>query len=194
VAPLILASTSRYRHALLSRLAVAFTAEAPECDEDALKIVHADATPQQLAERLALAKAVSLRTRFPAAIIIGSDQLAELDGDILGKPGTRAAALAQLERLNGRQHRLITAVAISTPERVLTHTDVTQLHMRALSLAQLERYVDADQPLDCAGSYKLEAAGISLFARIDSADHSAITGLPLLAVTRMLAELGFTLP
>ncbi len=185
---------SPYRRALLSRLGVAFTVEAPACDEDALKIVHADATPQQLAERLALAKAGSLRARFPDAVIIGSDQLAELDGTILGKPGTRAAALEQLQRLNGRRHRLITATAISTPDQVLTHTDITALHMRALSRAQCERYVEADRPLDCAGSYKLEAAGISLFARIDSADHSAITGLPLLAVTRMLAELGFTLP
>jgi len=193
MAPLILASTSRYRRALLDRLGVPYQAEAPRCDEEALK--QPGMAPQALAEYLAEAKAASVAELFPDAVVIGSDQLVALDEEMLGKPGTAAAAVAQLERLAGRSHRLITALVVAGPDGARRrHTDVTTLVMRRLDRAALERYVAADQPLDCAGAYKLECRGIALFERIDSADHSAITGLPLIALSGILRDIGYALP
>lgn len=189
---LVLASTSRYRGELLARLAVPFVAAAPDCDEDAYKA--RGLAPQELAETLALVKAESLRAAYPGAAILGGDQLAAIDGEILGKPGSAAAASAQLARLAGRTHTLFTAVALVLGDRALRHTDVTHLTMRPLSAEQIARYVAADAPLDCAGSYKLERLGIALFVRIESADHTAVTGLPLLALTGMLAEIGIVTP
>ncbi|MBA3936126.1 MAG: septum formation protein Maf [Planctomycetes bacterium] len=193
---LVLASTSRYRRQLLERLGLPFRALAPACDEEALK--DPALSPQALAEMLALAKARSLTAGLPAATIIGSDQVAAVHLDdswrILGKPGSAARAVEQLALLAGREHVLITAMAVLDRGQVHTHTDVTRLHMRPLERAQLERYVAADQPLDCAGAYKLEARGITLFADIISADHSAITGLPLIALTAILARCGYVMP
>jgi len=189
---LILASTSPYRRALLDRLGVPFTARAPACDEEALK--DPALAPQALAEALAEAKARSIADQVPQAVVIGSDQVCEVDGRILGKPGTSERAVDQLLALQGREHRLITAMTVIAPGTVHRHTDVTHLRMRPLDRAALERYVARDQPLDCAGAYKLEAAGISLFTAIASEDASAITGLPLLALTRILSGLGFPLP
>ncbi len=189
---LVLASTSRYRGELLARLGVPFLAAAPDCDEDAYKA--RGLAPRELAETLALAKAESLRAAHPGAAILGGDQLAALDGEILGKPGSEAAARAQLARLAGRTHTLFTAAALLAPGRVLRHTDVTHLTMRPLSAEQIARYVAADDPVDCAGSYKLERLGIALFERIESADHTAIVGLPLLALTSMLIEVGIVIP
>ncbi len=190
--PLLLASGSRYRRELLSRLGLAFSAEPPDCDEDAYKARGLG--PEQLAETLALAKARSLVARFPGATILGSDQVPAVDGKILDKPGTADRAVEQLLLLNGREHRLITAVALLSGDRLLQHTDVTRLSMRHLTRAQIERYVAADLPLDCAGSYRLESRGIALFSSIDSADHTAIVGLPLIALTGMLAGLGYEIP
>lgn len=193
---LILASTSRYRRALLERLGVPFTALAPACDEEALKDPRL--APQALAEFLAEAKASSIAVQQPQAVVIGSDQLAavEVDGrwTILGKPGTAAKAVEQLALLSGRTHVLITAMVVARGAERWRHTDVTRLTMRPLERVALERYVAADQPLDCAGAYKLECRGIALFTAIDSADASAITGLPLLALTRILAGLGYAIP
>jgi septum formation protein len=189
---LILASTSRYRGELLARLGVPFVAAAPDCDEDAYKA--RGLSPQELAETLALVKAESLRAAYPDAAILGGDQLAAIDDEILGKPGGEAAACAQLARLAGRTHTLFTAAALITRGRILRHTDVTRLTMRPLSAEQIARYVAADQPVDCAGSYKLEQLGIALFSRIESADHTAIVGLPLLAITAMLGEVGIVIP
>lgn len=193
---LVLASTSRYRRQLLERLGVPFRALAPDCDEEALKDPRL--TPRTLAESLALAKARSLEATLPGAAIIGSDQVAAVQEagawTILGKPGSAERAGDQLMRLSGRDHVLITAMVVLRAGQVHAHTDVTTLTMRPLDRAAIDRYVTADQPLDCAGSYKLEARGVALFARIDSADHSAITGLPLIALTRILAGLGFIIP
>lgn len=189
---LILASTSKYRRALLERLGLPFRAVAPLCDEDSLK--DPNLGPQALAEHLARAKAASVAAVEPQAVVIGSDQVAEVDGLILGKPGSAEAAVAQLERLQGREHRLITAMTVIAPGGSQHHTDITRLQMRPLDRAALQRYVARDQPLDCAGAYKLEAGGITLFARILSDDHSAITGLPLLALTRIVHQLGLRLP
>jgi len=189
---LVLASTSRYRRELLARLGLPFRAVAPACDEEALKLPGL--RPEHLAARLALGKAESLRPTEPGATLVGSDQLVALGDVILGKPGTAARAAEQLAMLAGRTHALVTAVAVVHAGGVLEHVDVTTLSMRPLTAAQIERYVAADAPLDCAGSYKLEARGIALFDRIDSADHSAVTGLPLIALTSMLASIGYPVP
>lgn len=189
---LILASTSRYRRALLERLGMPFRGEAPRCDEEALKVPGM--APRALAEHLADAKARSVAAEFPQAVVIGSDQLVALGDEVLGKPGDEARARAQLARLAGREHVLVTAMTVIAPSGIHRHTDVTTLAMRALDAEAIARYVAADRPLDCAGAYKLEARGIALFARIDSADHSAITGLPLIALTTILRGLGFSVP
>jgi septum formation protein len=189
---LILASTSRYRRELLERLGIPFRALAPACDEEALK----DPTlkPRALAEKLALAKAESLRGAHPEAAIIGGDQVAELGGRVLGKPGTAEGARAQLALMAGKEHRLITAIVVHHGGIPYRFTDIAVLHMRPLTPEQIARYVELDQPLDCAGSYKLERAGVALFERIESADHTAITGLPLMTLARILGQCGFDIP
>jgi septum formation protein len=191
---LILASTSPYRRALLERLGLPFRCRAPGVDEDALK--GQGLTPRELADRLALAKAdaVARLEPNPASIVIGSDQLVAFEGRVLGKPGSVERAVEQLHSLSGREHELITAMAVIQGSRVIQHTDVARLRVRPLSRPEIERYVLADQPIDCAGSYKLEARGIALFDQIISADHSAITGLPLMALTTILRDLGVAIP
>ncbi|MFM7073385.1 MAG: Maf family protein [Planctomycetota bacterium] len=189
---LLLASTSRYRRELLERLGVSFRCLAPAVDEEPIKRLGLE--PRSVAERLAREKALSLADREPTATIIGSDQVAAVDRDILGKPGTAARAIAQLSRLAGREHILITAVAIWHRGQLWEHTEIARLTMRALTSDELARYVAADSPLDCAGSYKLEQRGVGLFAAIDCADHSAITGLPLIAVAGHLRTLGYSIP
>ena len=191
---LILASTSPYRRELLARLGVPFQCESPGVDEDAAKRAISD--PVVLAEHLASAKAQAVAERFPDAVVIGSDQLAAVDGEVLGKPGTAERSVEQLERLAGRTHELVTAVCVLRKRdgRTATHTDRTLLTMRNLAREEFERYVAADRPLDCAGSYKIEAAGIALFSRIETEDFTAITGLPLMAVVRMMREFGVVIP
>jgi septum formation protein len=187
-----LASTSTYRRALVERLGVPFRCEAPRVDEDSLK--QPDLAPRVLAEMLAEAKAQSIADAFPNAVVIGSDQVACCEGMILGKPGTAERAIEQLLGMAGRTHELITAMVVVHRGTVQRHTDVTRLHMRRLTRDAIARYVAADCPLDCAGSYKLESRGIVLFEQIESADHSAITGLPLMALTSILRELSFAIP
>ena len=192
---LVLASTSPYRRDLLTRLGLPFTARAPGCDEESLKASLGGGTPpDRLAAALARAKAESLAEAEPGALVIGADQVAALDGEILGKPGSAEQAAQQLARLAGRAHVLVTAVALALDGKVREHVDVTRLFMRPLSRAQIERYVAADAPIDCAGSYRIEARGITLFERIESADHDAIVGLPLIALTSMLGAMGYPVP
>ena len=189
---LVLASTSSYRRDLLSRLGLSFEVCGPECDEDDWK--GRGLGPSALAQALARAKAESVRPRFPEAWVLGSDQVCSLGEEVLGKPGDTDRATRMLMRLQGSEHRLCTAVALIGPDGVREHLDVTSLHMRTLDAAAAARYVEADRPLDCAGAYKLESRGIALFSRIESDDHTAVTGLPLMAVTSMLLEAGFKLP
>ena len=189
---LILASPSKYRKALIERLGVPFRCVDPMVDESTWKAAISD--PRSLAEALALAKARAVAGRFPAAVVIGGDQVVALDGQILGKPGTDERAVAQLRAMAGRSHGLITAMAVVAPGRTYQETDVATLGVRPLSLGAIERYVAVDHPADCVGSYKLEARGITLFDRIEARDHSAITGIPLIALTSILLELGFTIP
>ncbi|TNF23487.1 MAG: septum formation protein Maf [Deltaproteobacteria bacterium] len=188
---LILASTSRYRKALLERLGVSFDAMAPDCDETA----HPGLGPDALARILAREKATSVA--IEDALVIGSDQVVDLDGEVLGKPHTAAAAEAQLRRMAGRSHRLVTAVAVHDTRtgRTLDAVDVHTMTMRALDDARIAAYVAHDAPLDCAGSYLLERRGIALFSRIEAdpetADDTAIIGLPLMKTLRLLAEHGY---
>lgn len=188
--PLLLASTSRYRRELLERLRLPFHIARPEVDE----------TPQDgetvpaMAARLAHAKAAAIAAQHPGAWVLGSDQAAELDGAPLGKPGQREAAIAQLSAMAGRQVRFHTAVALVRDSETLTTHDITTVRFRSLVPAEIERYVDAEQPFDCAGSFKSEGLGITLFDAIESTDPTALVGLPLIAVSRMLREAGFDLP
>ena len=191
---LVLASTSRYRRDLLARLGHPFEAVAPTCDEDAVKAEGHSA--DVLVRRLARLKAESVRARYPDPLIIGSDQVAEVDGRILGKPGTPAAAEAQLRRLRGREHRLLTALCVldARTGRLAEALDIHTLRLRPLSDAQIARYVAAESPLDCAGSYKIEGLGIALFESIQGTDHTAIIGLPLTLLVSLLAPFGLELP
>lgn len=189
---LILASTSPYRKALLDRLGIAYRVARPEFEER--DFPRDGLSPKVVAESLAAGKARSVQAREPRAIIIGCDQLVSLDGRILGKPGTTERAVAQLEAMSGRVHELITAVFVAGPDSEIAHTDISRLRMRDLDRSQIERYVASDAPLDCAGSYKLEERGVLLFDRIETEDATAITGLPLLALIRILERLGCVLP
>ena len=188
---LVLASTSPYRRALLERLGVPFEALAPSCDERAF----VGLAPLELARTLALDKARSIGT--PGALVIGSDQVVDLDGEVLGKPGTVAGAVEQLRRLSGRSHRLVTAVAVHEPDsgRAEVDVDIHTLTMRHLERPAIERYVAHDRPLGCAGAYAIEARGVALFERVeadpDTADDTAIVGLPLMKTLRLLRAFGY---
>ncbi|WP_406695799.1 nucleoside triphosphate pyrophosphatase [Singulisphaera sp. Ch08] len=191
---LVLASTSSYRRTLLARLGLPFRCLAPRVDEEASKRERGDWEPRELAEHLAVAKAQSLCQAEPNATLIGSDQLVSFEGRVYGKPGTVEGAVEQLLAMAGQSHQLITALAVWAQGQTYIHTDITTMCMRPLSREELERYVAADRPLDCAGSYKLEERGISLFDRIETQDYTSIMGLPLIALTSLLRPLGYPIP
>jgi septum formation protein len=188
---LVLATTSPYRRALLETIGVRFLVESPLFEEDHGR--HLD--PATLAIAFARGKAESLAARFPDAVIVGADQVPELEGRILGKPGSEGRAIEQLLALQGRTHRLITAVAVHDAARKTTeHRAVVHaMRMRPLSRATIEAYVARDRPLDCAGSYRVEARGALLFEEMCGADHTAIVGLPLTVVADLLARVGVDL-
>ena len=189
--PLILASTSRYRRELLERLRLPFHIARPDVDEAPLP----GEAPPALARRLAWAKAKAISAQHPDAWIIGSDQVAALGAQPLGKPGTRENALAQLGAMSGRDIAFHTAVCLLRgDEPALEAMDTTLVRFRELQAKEIERYVDAEQPLDCAGSFKSEGLGIALFEHIESKDPTALVGLPLIALSRMLRGAGFELP
>lgn len=191
---LILASTSRYRHQLLARLGLPFQAASPDVDETPR---HGE-TPRALALRLAEAKALAVASRFPGALVIGSDQAAELDGRALGKPGTLAAAETQLAASSGRCVQFHTALCLADARggatTVTTAADVTRVVFRPLENAEIRRYLDIERPFDSAGSFKCEGLGITLFERIENEDPTALIGLPLIALSRMLRAAGVLLP
>ena len=185
--PLLLASGSRYRAQLLARLQLPFAAEATQTDETPLPGEGVDA----LVQRLARAKAAALAERQPDAWILGSDQAASLDGLVLGKPGSRERALEQLLAASGRSVRFLTAVTLFADGIWRQALDITTVHFRVLGPREIERYLDREAVLDCAGSFKCEGYGISLFEAIDSRDPTGLIGLPLIAVTRLLREAGY---
>ena len=185
---LILASTSRYRRELLARLRVPFDVLSPGVDEAPQ---HGEA-PRELALRLAIAKAEAVAGLHPEAVVIGSDQVCELDGQPLGKPGNHAGAVAQLRILSGRSAVFLTAVAVSHRARGFAHADLASVRVvfRELADDEIERYLQLDQPYDCAGSAKSESLGIALLSSIDSDDPTALIGLPLIRTVRLLREAG----
>jgi septum formation protein len=189
---LILASKSIYRRELLARLGLPFRCAAPRVDEGPFQARAIE--PGAIATGLARAKAECIAAEEPSALVIGSDQVVAFEGQILGKPGTPERAVEQLLAMAGREHQLLTAVALAGAGEVQVHLDTTRLRLRSLSRAEAERYVAADRPIDCAGGYKIEQLGIALFDRIETKDQTAIVGLPLLALCRMLRSRGLALP
>jgi septum formation protein len=191
---IVLASTSRYRGELLRRLLPDFVQHAPGTDETPF----ANEIPAERAVRLAIAKAEALAGDFSDALIIGSDQVAELDGRCQDKPGTVAHAHAQLQASSGRQVVFHTAICLLDTRhgrpRHATALDRTRVHFRHLQTDEIARYVERENPLDCAGSFKCEGLGISLFERIENNDPTALIGLPLIALARLLRAAGVVLP
>ncbi|MHA7878287.1 MAG: Maf family protein [Saccharospirillum sp.] len=188
--PLLLASTSPYRARLLATLGIAFKQASPEADETPLPGESSEA----LALRLAQQKADSLTGRFPEHLIIGSDQTASLeDGSRLTKPGNPVNAIAQLSASSGQSVRFHTAVAFGGQNRA-TWCVITDVRFRSLTRTEIERYVNREQPLDCAGSFKVEGLGITLFESVRSDDPHALVGLPLISLASRLRALGWALP
>jgi septum formation protein len=187
-----LGSTSRYRAELLRRIVTDFEQRAPGTDETPL----ADEAPRDRALRLAIAKARAAAEGLDDALVIGSDQVAELGGAVLDKPGIAQRAREQLTASSGHEVHFHTALCLhdtrSGEDRV--HVDHTVVMFRSLSTDEIDRYIEREQPLDCAGSFKCEGLGISLFERIDNEDPSALIGLPLIALSRLLREAGVALP
>jgi septum formation protein len=189
---LILASTSPYRKALLSAFGLKFMSHAPDGDESVWKR-QGPIELEELTRFLALRKAHSLSGKFPDAVILGSDQIAEFEGRRLDKPGTRERAREQLLAMRGKSHRLITSLAVCFGPENYAHTDVTTIHMREFDEATLQAYLDLDQPFDCAGSYKIERAGLCLIDSVETQDPSAIQGLPLTGLIKAFEKLNLHL-
>ncbi len=190
-AHLILASTSRYRRELLSRLTADFTVESPEIDESA----NDGELPAELAQRLALEKAAAVAARFPEALVIGSDQSATIDGiEPLGKPGGFDVARGQLRAASGRTMHFHTAIAaVRTIDGFCEQALVgTRVRFRTLTDGEIDAYLHIEQPYDCAGSAKVEGLGIALLEAIEGDDPTALIGLPLIALTRMLRKAGLS--
>jgi len=189
--PLILGSTSAYRRELLERLRIPFTVESPHVDETPLP----GEAPAALAVRLALAKARAVAERFPDSVVIGSDQVADLDGCPLGKPGNHTRAVEQLQRMRGKTVIFQTAVAVVCAQSGFAQESLApvKVKFRDLTDAEIEAYLLAEKPYDCAGSAKSEGLGIALLDSIENDDPTALVGLPLIRTSRMLREAGIAL-
>ena len=189
--PLILGSTSRYRKELLTRLRIPFETASPDVDETP----HSNESPKDLALRLALAKARAVALKHPEAVVIGSDQVADLEGTPLGKPGNHANAILQLQRMRGKTVIFQTALSVVCIATGFERTDLAEVKVkfRDLSDAEIETYLRAEEPYDCAGSAKSEGLGIALLDAIDNDDPTALIGLPLIRTCQMLREAGVKL-
>jgi septum formation protein len=185
---LVLASTSRYRRELLARLRLPFDVESPEVDETPMR----GERPEALAQRLAAAKARAVAQRHPTAVVIGSDQVADLDGVPIGKPGSHERATAQLSRMSGRSVVFHTAIAVLCEARAFAAAAIVPVtvRFRTLSPDEIERYLRAEEPYDCAGSAKCETLGIALLEAIESDDPTALVGLPLIRTCDLLRRAG----
>lgn len=186
--PIVLASSSAYRRELLKKLAIDFSCCAADVDETP----RPNEPPAELALRLSVEKALAVGRSHPAHWVIGSDQVAAFDGEILGKPGGREWAVAQLQRQSGKVVSFYTGLCLldSASGRYLTALDWCQVHFKPLSLPQIEYYLDVDRPYDCAGSFKSEALGIALFDKICGEDPNALIGLPLIKLVGLLQQFG----
>ncbi len=189
---LILGSTSPFRKELLNKLGLSFTADAPDIDET----MHAGERPQALVQRLALEKARAVAEKHTDALVIGSDQVACIDNDILGKPGNRERAIAQLTQAAGKRVSFYTGLCLLNSDSGESQVacEPFHVHFRPLSQAQIERYLDAEEPYNCAGSFKSEGLGISLFERLEGDDPNSLIGLPLIRLIAMLEREGVSLP
>lgn len=185
---LVLASSSRYRRALLEQLRLPFVCASPDIDERP----QPGEAVAALVARLALAKARALAGNFPEALIIGSDQACALDGRILGKPGNAANAMAQLQACSGRRVTFHTGLVLYDARRDAWQesVDTYTVHFRELGETEIARYVELEQPLDCAGSFKVEGLGITLFSALEGRDFNSLIGLPLLSLCEMLRAAG----
>lgn len=189
---IILASASKYRKELLERLGIDFQCIPADIDEDSFKSKISD--PAELAKVLAYEKAKVVFEKHPDAIVIGSDQLGYIDNQILGKTGSFDGSVKQLKLLSGKEHKLLTAYCVISNIKNVLKLNVTKLKMKNLNDLQIKNYLRKDNPFDCAGSYKLELNGISLFENIETVDHTAIIGLPLIELGLDLEEFGVTVP
>lgn len=189
---LVLASTSLYRKKLMQKLHLDFETAAPNIDETP----YIDETPEQLVIRLSQAKALALQHQFPNALIIGSDQIAVVDGKILGKPGDHASALQQLQYTSGKRVTFLTGLCVfnSFSEQCHISTDTTIATFRTLDSDALERYLFLEKPYDCAGSFKSEGYGICLLESIETQDPNALIGLPLIHLVRLLQREAVCVP
>jgi septum formation protein len=189
---LILASTSMYRRALLEKLGIPFSCVGPCIDETPLHGENA----AQLVQRLALEKAQAVAKNNASSWIIGSDQVCTINGKIVGKPGSASAAITQLQAASGQKISFFTGLCLydGTNERYQLLAEPFHVHFRILSLTQIERYINAETPFDCAGSFKSEGLGISLFQQLEGRDPNTLIGLPLIALVDMFAAWGFELP
>lgn len=186
---LVLASGSRHRRTLLERLGIPFVQDSPDIDESPLP----GEEPVATAVRLAREKARAVLARHPGAIVIGSDQVAVRDGERLGKPGDAARAAEQLSRSSGRPVEFMTAVCVvaaAFPDEPREHVDITRVVFRPLTSGAIARYLEADRPFDCAGSFRSESLGIALLERIDTQDPTGLVGLPLIWLAGALEDLG----
>ena len=188
---LILASSSPYRRALLERLGLAFECVAPDVDESALP----GEAPQGLARRLAVTKARAIAAQHPDALVIGSDQVAAVGGEPRGKPGNAEAAAAQLRSSAGQRVSFFTGLALVGENKSieLTHVEPFHVHFRPLSEADIAGYLKREDALDCAGSFKVEGLGITLFERLEGDDPTSLEGLPLISLTTLLGKAGINL-
>lgn len=184
--PLILASSSRYRAELLARLHLPFSAQSPDVDETPLP----GETPHELALRLAVAKAEVVAKQHPGSLVIGADQVATINGEAIGKPGTHEKAVAQLQQLSGQTVLFHSALCVHDGQRHEAEDIVTRCVFRTLSDEEIDTYLRLDTPYDTAGSAKAESLGISLMSAMHSDDPTAIIGLPLIALSRMLRSFG----
>lgn len=190
--PVVLASSSTYRAELLRKLRIDFIASSSDIDESPLP----DEAPEHLAQRLAHSKACAVSQHYPKHLIIGSDQVAVCGNTLLGKPGTKQQSIAQLKVQSGQIVHFFTAISVldSQSGRCLSDLDVCEVHFKSLSMLQIQRYVDLEQPFDCAGSFKSEGYGIVLFEKIVAEDPNALVGLPLIKLVRLLNQFGLELP
>ncbi|MCR9205212.1 MAG: Maf family protein [Halobacteriovoraceae bacterium] len=189
---ILLASTSPYRAALLERLCLSFDTQNSNVDEDSFKAQISD--PKKLTETLAKEKARSVLEKNPSALVIGGDQVSLFNNEVLGKPGTPENAVEQLLKLQGNTHELVTSTCILLEDIEVLWTEITSLTMRPLTEKECLSYVKKDNPIQCAGSYKMECLGISLFEKIKGEDQSSIVGLPLIRLTTELRKLGYSVP
>ena len=187
---LVLASTSPFRRSILEKLGVAFDCHAPEVDETPLP----GESPSQLVERLSIAKAQAVAAHLKQGLVIGSDQVALIDDDILGKPGNHANAVAQLERTAGKTVTFLTGLALVNAASGSIQAEVVPFKVvfRQLTREQIENYLKVEQPYNCAGSFKSEGLGIALFERLEGDDPNTLIGLPLIRLIRMLEKEGMT--